>query len=336
MRITKIDSSESDRLAIVIPAYKPEFLAEALESLTSQTCRDFTVYIGDDASPHDLAFIVEPYRERLEIVYKRFDENLGGLSLVQQWNRCVQMSSDLWVWLFSDDDVAEPTSVERFFQALEKTDGQYDLYRFCTMCIDEQGQIVRVNPPHPAIESSLEYAYHRLCLNRWSFAPEHIFSREVFEREGGFVEFPLAWCSDDASWIAFGERTGIYTISGPHVRWRISHVNISSGNRALARQKIEALFQFVDWLTARIDTVWIQTEPERSLLVRHRLRPWFLHQLAVAGPGGGRVLHLAERMNERWPVGLARTRIDIARVACRWMKQGLKQLILKSGNSRSD
>jgi glycosyltransferase involved in cell wall biosynthesis len=48
-----------NKLAIIIPAYKITFLDEALNSIANQTCLDFTVYIGDDASPHNIESIVK-------------------------------------------------------------------------------------------------------------------------------------------------------------------------------------------------------------------------------------------------------------------------------------
>lgn len=39
------------KLAIIIPAYKPRFLQETLDSIAKQNNHEFTVYIGDDASP---------------------------------------------------------------------------------------------------------------------------------------------------------------------------------------------------------------------------------------------------------------------------------------------
>ena len=43
--------SMEEKIAIVIPAYKCRFLRQTLDSIVVQTCRSFTVYIGDDASP---------------------------------------------------------------------------------------------------------------------------------------------------------------------------------------------------------------------------------------------------------------------------------------------
>jgi glycosyltransferase involved in cell wall biosynthesis len=62
------------KLAIVLPAYNSTFLSSALDSIAAQTYKDFTVYIGDDCSPHDLKSIVDRYSNRINLIYRRFDE----------------------------------------------------------------------------------------------------------------------------------------------------------------------------------------------------------------------------------------------------------------------
>ena len=69
-----------EKIAIVIPAYKCRFLRQTLDSIVVQTCRSFTVYIGDDASPQNLKEIVSDYADKMNIVYRRFDTNLGGFA----------------------------------------------------------------------------------------------------------------------------------------------------------------------------------------------------------------------------------------------------------------
>lgn len=77
------------KLAIVIPAYKVDFFETVLFSLAQQTCKDFTVYIGEDCSRDDFKSLIEQYSKQLDIVYRRFEVNFGGHDLVAQWNRCV-------------------------------------------------------------------------------------------------------------------------------------------------------------------------------------------------------------------------------------------------------
>ena len=55
------------KLAIIIPAYKPRFLQETLDSIAKQNNHEFTVYIGDDASPYPLETIVDRYKNKFDI-----------------------------------------------------------------------------------------------------------------------------------------------------------------------------------------------------------------------------------------------------------------------------
>lgn len=89
-----------NKLAIVIPAYKACFFREVLDSLAKQSRRDFTVYIGDDASPDDLESIVSDYKDQLDIFYFRFEQNWGGRDLVAHWERCIELSDEPLIWLF--------------------------------------------------------------------------------------------------------------------------------------------------------------------------------------------------------------------------------------------
>ena len=222
-----------------------------LVSLAEQTDKRFRVYVGDDASPGPIQEICSQFEDKLDLSYHRFPDNLGGSSLIDQWHRCIELSSEPWIWLFSDDDIVDPGGIEAFYAALEQTKAQFDLYRFNTLNIDEQGQVVQICPPHPLVESGIEFAYHRLCRNRSSYVSEYIFSREVFNKHGGMVKFPLAWCSDDASWITFAGDQGIFTIDGPKVRWRKSQVNISFASPKHRRAKIEASGLYLNWLTQK-------------------------------------------------------------------------------------
>ena len=124
-------SDMTHRLAIIIPAYKATFLPAALDSIAMQTCKDFTLYVGDDCSPEPIGSIVEQYKDKVNLVYQRFDTNLGGKDLVAQWERCIAMShNEPYIWLFSDDDVMEPSCVEELLKQIENTKGAYDLYHF--------------------------------------------------------------------------------------------------------------------------------------------------------------------------------------------------------------
>ena len=234
-------------LAIVIPAYKDTFLRRTLQSLAEQTCKDFTVYIGDDSSPHDLAPIVEEFEGRFPMCYHRFGENLGGRDVVAQWTRCVAMTrGEEWIWLFSDDDFLSPDCVEAFYREI-RGGAAYDIYRFNIQVVGRDDKPLR-RIVYPEVISSYELYRRKLLGGLECYVVEFVFSRAVYERAGGFVPFDLAWGSDLATWVNFGMERGIRTLPGGTVSWRSSGENISTlQTKETVERKVGALLAFFRW-----------------------------------------------------------------------------------------
>lgn len=241
---------KKNRLAVVIPAYKLTYFKETLESLASQDCQDFTLYIGDDASPKDLRTLVDTYRDRISIVYQRFEENLGGKNLVAQWERCIGMTkNEEWLWLFSDDDVMDPSCVRNFFGCMTQL-CDAELFHFNLNFIDHGGFVTKTCNTFPEYMPVDEFFDRRVGFKLNSTVVEYIFSRRAYERAGGFKNNDMAWCSDDASWIRIGRQTGIVTIPGSIVYWRDGGLNISSNvkDKAVVLRKVFANVEHINWV----------------------------------------------------------------------------------------
>lgn len=253
-------------LAIVIPAYKIDFFRDTLDSFDKQTCKNFTVYVGDDCSTGDFASLINEYRNKIDIVYHRFDYNLGGRDLVGQWERCISLTqNEKWIWLFSDDDMLDSRCVELFYREVEKT--QFDIYHFDVKIINENSQIVTTPKPYPEVISSLDL-YKRKCASKIeSFVVENIFSREIYDRIGRFKNFELAWGSDLATWVLMSSNKGLKKISGANVQWRKSSFNITPNmSKNIVIRKLSVDIQFIAWANAYFDTVDIKMFNQYYLL----------------------------------------------------------------------
>ena len=237
------------RLAIIIPAYKAKFLRAALDSIAAQTCKDFTLYIGDDCSPEPIGDIVRQYRERIDLVYQRFESNLGGKDLVAQWERCIAMSvNEPYIWLFSDDDVMEPNCVEQFLRTIDETEGAYDLYHFDSYRIDENGKFELLRKPYPSVLSSYDFYRGKIMGKYDSYVVENVFSRRIYEQTGGFKNFDLAWGSDVATWCIFSNDKGMCSVPKVLIGWRRSSQNITPNkSKETAERKLMADCVFLCW-----------------------------------------------------------------------------------------
>jgi glycosyltransferase involved in cell wall biosynthesis len=106
------------RVGVAMPAYNAErFIRLALDSLVSQTFKDFHLLISDDASTDGTESICREYAAKdPRIHYVRQPKNLGQ---IQNFNYSLsQTRGEYFMWA-SNDDMWEPTCLERYVAVLD-------------------------------------------------------------------------------------------------------------------------------------------------------------------------------------------------------------------------
>lgn len=235
-------------LAIVIPYYKFAFFEAVLESLANQTSKHFRVYIGDDASPENPSELLKKYKEQFDYVYHHFEENLGSISLVKQWDRCIALSGEeQWLMILGDDDVLSSTCVEDFYNCKEVIEkNKCNVIRYSTIEIDKNNRQISKEYVHPTFEKATDFFYRRIRNKTRSSLSEYVFNREVYNRYR-FFNYDLAWYSDDRAWLEFSESNFIYSINSSQVKFRLSSENISRINYK-EKEKKTVKVQFFSFL----------------------------------------------------------------------------------------
>lgn len=232
------------QLAIIIPFFKKNYFRECLESLANQTYKNFNIYIGNDASLDDPEQIIDDFKDILNITYKRFDKNLGGISLTKQWERCIELSeNERWLMILGDDDYLSKDYVEKFFKHLSEIEEQdIKVVHFASKIVRSPSGEISDLYTHPKIERSTDFFYRKFLEFSRGSLTEQIFRRDAYEKFG-FRDFPLGWGADNLAWLDFTQFGTIYSINSATAFFRISDANISRGGY-MENLKQETKYQY--------------------------------------------------------------------------------------------
>ncbi len=126
-------------ISICIPAYKrTHYLQRLLQSVASQTFRDFEVVISDDSNDNSVELIVKEFEDKFFI---RYYHNKPSLGTPANWNFAIGKANGEWIKLMHDDDwFANETALQAFANATKKGD------KFITCDYDykdDDGTIIR-------------------------------------------------------------------------------------------------------------------------------------------------------------------------------------------------
>lgn len=193
--------------SFVLPAYKARFLKEAIDSILAQTYTNFELIIVNDASPENIESIVNSYNDS-RIKYYRNGSNIGSKNLVAQWNTAISYANGEYLILASDDDVYHISYLEKMDVLVDKYPN-VNIFRPRIQNIDAFGNIIKICGIVKEYVSTFEFLYYLDVVGRG--VPFYVFKSVTLRSIGGFVNYPLAWHSDDATIIAMSTNGIVFT-----------------------------------------------------------------------------------------------------------------------------
>lgn len=106
------------KVSIIMSTYNGEqYIAEAIESIISQTYRDWEFIICDDCSTDSTSDILEHYSSvdsRIKII-----TNTQNLKLAASLNMCLKESRGAYIARMDDDDISDPCRLEKQVQFMD-------------------------------------------------------------------------------------------------------------------------------------------------------------------------------------------------------------------------
>jgi glycosyltransferase involved in cell wall biosynthesis len=219
------------KFSVTIPAYKSQYLKEAIESVVSQTYSDWELIIVDDCSPENLKSIAEPFLNDKRISYYRNEKNCGAIDVVDNWNNCLNHCTGDYVICMGDDDRLQPCCLEEYQRMIAQYPG-LNVYHARTRIIDDAGNSLEIQEEWPSYETCQEMLYGQWKENRKQFIGDFLFSRQWLTDNKGYVKFPLAYCSDWATANLAAKEKGIANGKNIMFEYR-SHGNTISRSQNL-------------------------------------------------------------------------------------------------------
>ena len=285
---------EKVKYSFVLPAYKAKYLKESIDSIINQTYTDFELIIVNDASPEDVDSIVNSYQDD-RIQYYRNEKNIGGTDLVAQWNYSISYAKGEYLILASDDDIYSLEYLEKM-DTLVRRYPETNVFRCRVKRFENSGKILQIDGYEGEYLTKIEYLHLWTAKHIGSGIPFVIFKREALMNIGGFVNYPLAWFSDDATIFKLADNgIGVYS-KETLFSFRYSNENISTAknNKKSLVAKYRATRMFYDHCIEFLENYVPRDEEEEHLItsieynlvrmirkdkVRNQLRTSSLHAI---------------------------------------------------------
>ncbi len=221
-------------------------------SIQNQTYKNFCCIVSDDCSPEDLKSIFEKtVGNDNRFTFRRNEINMGGKDLVAHWNLLVNMCRSEFLIMASDDDMYDAQFLDQI-DTLTTTYPQVNLYRARGRRIYKGGTLLIEDYLWPEYESSLRFTFDMYSTYYLHCIANYVFKTSSMQSRGGFISFPLAWFSDDATVLRESDK-GVANTPDILFSFRYSCLNISDKigeSKECSWQKFQACVQFDEWAVA--------------------------------------------------------------------------------------
>lgn len=205
------------KVSVIMPAYNAEkYIKEAMESILSQTFRDFEFIVLNDCSRDETEAIIQSFDDP-RIVYVKNDRNMGVAGTL---NRGLGMAEGQYIARMDADDISLPARLEKQVQYL---DAHPDVAVLGTNVeiFDENGVISTgwssTDPEQMKVD---------LLFSCGLAHPSVMMRKSVVQELGGY-DLDFEGLEDYQLWCRVAKRHGVTTLPNLLFRYRVHSAQVT-------------------------------------------------------------------------------------------------------------
>jgi glycosyltransferase involved in cell wall biosynthesis len=255
------------KVSVILPVYKmEEYVGKAIESILTQTFRDFELIIISEYgnTPASEKVIDSFSDERIRVV-----KNKERLGLERSLNLAIELSRGEYVANMNADDISFPARLEKQVDFLEKNPDVGVLGSTTYAYYESSGKRILTRP------ETLPDAVSWLLLFNSALAAPSVMIRRKILTEIGFFDPNHKYCEDYDFWARASHITKLANLSEPLIEYRIHPTSITFENseaqqvNAMAvalREESRLLGRQVDREIARTYLIPSKRPPPESMM----------------------------------------------------------------------
>ena len=153
-----------------------------------------------------------------------------------------------------------------------------DLFRARVRAIDEEGKMIEKDALYEEYVDCLDFLKQKHYNSALRCIANYVFRLNTLRSKGGFVSFPLAWYSDDATVMMMSEN-GVVNTNDMLFNFRSSSVNISCRklSHTDAYKKAMATIFFDDWFMKHIPSMMEKHKKGKNAEYIRRIKRFVNH-----------------------------------------------------------
>jgi glycosyltransferase involved in cell wall biosynthesis len=230
-------------VSVIIPNYNHgRYLKQRIDSVLSQSFRDFEIIILDDASTDNSLEIIEVYKTNPRVSAVVVNRKNSG-STFYQWEKGISMASAEWIWIAESDDYA---SVDFLMELMPLSDSNVGLKFSLSNFVNEENEsiqyIKQLEFPERRVEiAGIDFINRYMC--EWNNIPNAsavLFRKSIYKKCPKDY-FKLKLSGDWMLWLELIKNCNVMILSDKLNNFRI-HQNTVRRKTSYAVFHLEHIF----------------------------------------------------------------------------------------------